>query len=73
MARAITFAGANRVGDTVVMVHTVTLKLPVIVSSYEIRMMENEEAFLAQVAHLCAKETLPIIIIGDFNIIKRAT
>jgi hypothetical protein len=39
MARAITFAAANRVGDTVVMVHTVTLKLTVIVSSYEIRMM----------------------------------
>ncbi|WVZ77300.1 LOW QUALITY PROTEIN: hypothetical protein U9M48_025183, partial [Paspalum notatum var. saurae] len=34
---------------------------------------EPKQAFLAKLAHLCSEETLPMIIGGDFNIIRGPT
>ncbi|KAJ1295357.1 hypothetical protein BS78_01G217600 [Paspalum vaginatum] len=41
-----------------------------LVSVYGPAQAEPKEAFLSELAHLCSKETLPLIIGGDFNILR---
>ena len=40
-----------------------------LVSIYGLAQNEHKENFLYEVVHMCSKETLPIILGGDFNII----
>ena len=42
----------------------------VLVSVYGAAQQEFKEAFLSELVHVCTKETLPILIGGDFNIIR---
>ncbi|WVZ52923.1 hypothetical protein U9M48_003922 [Paspalum notatum var. saurae] len=41
-----------------------------LVSIYGPAQQENKEAFLLELAHLCSKETLPMVVGGDFNILR---
>jgi hypothetical protein len=41
-----------------------------LVSIYGATQQEFKEVFLTELVHLCSKETLPLLIGGDFNIIR---
>lgn len=43
----------------------------VLCAVYGLAQHENKEAFLAELAHSCSRETLPYLIGGDFNIMRR--